>query len=446
MPAVADLTLHERTGADIAAADLYAVLRLRSEVFVVEQECAYLDPDGRDLDAGTIHLWLATPDGAVAAYVRVLAEPTGGRRIGRVVTDPAHRGQQLAGRLIDHALTTARAAGGARRPVAPRARVRPPRLRARRRRVRGGRHPPHPDAPARTPPVGFGSWEHLTGSTSSPSNRVRRGSRWPRATSTWRTGSSSTTIGTATSSARRCCSTNATREVFAALDTPAVGAASLEVLELVLAATGADAVPGDLHPLDAAGRLVQEDLCLMVLRDGAPAPRRRVAVLPLLLAAGRQARPADGRRARARRPLRRRAGRQGRHVPAAPAPRAARVAAQLEHPRRPELLPPRPHPAARRSTPPDGLYLRSERQTLRRLETADVVLFTIRTQQVPLAVLDERPDVAHRMAAAIAAGRRRWSPTRATTAAWPPSPGSPAADAGANGRSLWACSDETRAT
>ena len=43
---------------------------------------------------------------------------------------------------------------------------------------------------------------------------------------------------------------------------------------------------------------------------------------------------------------------------------------------------------------------------MRRLRSADVVLFTIRTQQVPLAVLRERPDVAHRMAVAIGA----WSP------------------------------------
>ena len=34
-------------------------------------------------------------------------EPGGGHRIGRVVTDPAHRGAALAGRLIDHALTLA---------------------------------------------------------------------------------------------------------------------------------------------------------------------------------------------------------------------------------------------------------------------------------------------------------------------------------------------------
>ncbi len=90
---------------DLATA--YRLWQLRSQVFVVEQECAYLDPDGRDLEPGTTHLWLATADGAVAAYVRLLTEPSGGHRIGRVVTDPAHRGRHLAGRLLDHALARA---------------------------------------------------------------------------------------------------------------------------------------------------------------------------------------------------------------------------------------------------------------------------------------------------------------------------------------------------
>jgi ElaA protein len=102
-----DLTLREAGGAEITAADLYAALRLRAEVFVVEQHCVYLDPDGRDLEPGTTHVWLVTPDGATAAYVRVLTEPLGGHRIGRVVTDPEHRGGRLAGRLIDHALAFA---------------------------------------------------------------------------------------------------------------------------------------------------------------------------------------------------------------------------------------------------------------------------------------------------------------------------------------------------
>lgn len=102
-----DVGLRQASGTDISAAELYAALRLRAEVFVVEQACAYLDPDGRDLDPGTTHLWLSAPDGTMAAYVRVLAEPAGGHRIGRVVTDPTHRGQQLSGRLIEHALTFA---------------------------------------------------------------------------------------------------------------------------------------------------------------------------------------------------------------------------------------------------------------------------------------------------------------------------------------------------
>jgi ElaA protein len=99
-----DLELREASGPQISAADLYAVLCLRSEVFVVEQQCAYLDPDGRDLDPGTTHLWFEAPGAAVASYLRIIDEPGGGHRIGRVVTAPEHRGRQLAGRLLQHAL------------------------------------------------------------------------------------------------------------------------------------------------------------------------------------------------------------------------------------------------------------------------------------------------------------------------------------------------------
>lgn len=104
VPTVSDLALCEASGDAIAAADLYAALRLRSEVFVVEQACVYLDLDGRDLEPTTTHLWLATPDGDIAAYLRLMAEPAGGSRIGRVVTAPAHRGRALASQLIEAAL------------------------------------------------------------------------------------------------------------------------------------------------------------------------------------------------------------------------------------------------------------------------------------------------------------------------------------------------------
>ncbi len=88
---------------------LYGLLRLRAEVFVVEQECAYLDLDGLDTDARTQHLWLERTDqphraGEPVAYLRILARPDGGRRIGRVVVAKAARGEGLAGRLMDAAL------------------------------------------------------------------------------------------------------------------------------------------------------------------------------------------------------------------------------------------------------------------------------------------------------------------------------------------------------
>jgi len=102
--AMGELELHRATGADIACVDLYAALVLRSQVFVVEQACTYLDPDGRDVDSDTTHLWFTAVDGTMVAYVRVLTEPAGGHRIGRVVTDAAHRGRRLAGRLLDEAL------------------------------------------------------------------------------------------------------------------------------------------------------------------------------------------------------------------------------------------------------------------------------------------------------------------------------------------------------
>ncbi|MFC0004005.1 GNAT family N-acetyltransferase [Micromonospora siamensis] len=79
------------------------LLRLRIDVFVVEQECAYPELDGRDVEPGTRHLWLPGPDGP-AAYLRVLADPGGVARIGRVVVAPAARGAGLAGRLVTAAL------------------------------------------------------------------------------------------------------------------------------------------------------------------------------------------------------------------------------------------------------------------------------------------------------------------------------------------------------
>ena len=88
---------------DLDTTTLYKILKLRSEVFVVEQECPYLDPDGRDIEPGTRHLWFSR-DREVRAYLRIL-DDHGVERIGRVVTAPPARGAGLAGRLLAEALT-----------------------------------------------------------------------------------------------------------------------------------------------------------------------------------------------------------------------------------------------------------------------------------------------------------------------------------------------------
>jgi ElaA protein len=97
-------TLHDATGPELTAAQLHDILRLRVDVFVVEQKAAYPELDGRDLRPDTRHLWFSDP-GGVLSYLRVLADPGGIRRIGRVATAASARGRGLAARLMDAALT-----------------------------------------------------------------------------------------------------------------------------------------------------------------------------------------------------------------------------------------------------------------------------------------------------------------------------------------------------
>ena len=88
---------------DLSTVDVYDLLALRSEVFVVEQRCVFLDPDGSDRPAW--HLLGRTMDDAavLAAYLRCIdpgvkyREPS----IGRVVTAPASRGLGLGRALMD---------------------------------------------------------------------------------------------------------------------------------------------------------------------------------------------------------------------------------------------------------------------------------------------------------------------------------------------------------
>ncbi|MBF9128368.1 GNAT family N-acetyltransferase [Plantactinospora sp. S1510] len=90
--------------ADLNARTLHDLLKLRVDVFVVEQECAYPELDGRDVEPGARHLWLSR-NGLPIAYLRLLSDPDGVERIGRVAVARSDRGGGHAGRLMAEALT-----------------------------------------------------------------------------------------------------------------------------------------------------------------------------------------------------------------------------------------------------------------------------------------------------------------------------------------------------
>lgn len=93
---------------DLGKEQLYALLKLRSDVFVVEQKCAYPDLDGQDLEGDTHHL-MGWEDDQLMAYLRLLdPESQGGDVvIGRVVTAPAGRGKGLGHAMMEQALKQA---------------------------------------------------------------------------------------------------------------------------------------------------------------------------------------------------------------------------------------------------------------------------------------------------------------------------------------------------
>jgi len=94
---------------DLDAVTAYRLWALRSDVFVVEQDCPYLDLDGRDLAPGTRHVWIERA-GAPVATLRVLDDPEadgGALRVGRVATARAWRARGLAGQMLASVLEAA---------------------------------------------------------------------------------------------------------------------------------------------------------------------------------------------------------------------------------------------------------------------------------------------------------------------------------------------------
>lgn len=98
-----DLNWQTRAFDELGPQLLYAILRLRQEVFVVEQNCAYLDLDGRDEKA--LHM-LCTRNGEPLAYQRCLPPGLGYAEssLGRIVVHPDSRGLQLGRELVQRGI------------------------------------------------------------------------------------------------------------------------------------------------------------------------------------------------------------------------------------------------------------------------------------------------------------------------------------------------------
>src|SRR5579875_2657505 len=92
------MDVRDATLAELDPATLYRILALRAAVFVVEQDCVYLEPDARQL-------WIEQ-DGTVLATLRLLVDDVDVVRIGRVATDPGVRHGGLAAALMTRALDT----------------------------------------------------------------------------------------------------------------------------------------------------------------------------------------------------------------------------------------------------------------------------------------------------------------------------------------------------
>ena len=81
---------------------VYAVCKLRQDVFIVEQQCPYADLDARDVDPETRHVLLMIED-ALLGYARVL-DDADAWRIGRVLLAPDARGRGWADPIMETAL------------------------------------------------------------------------------------------------------------------------------------------------------------------------------------------------------------------------------------------------------------------------------------------------------------------------------------------------------
>ena len=88
---------------ELTTIELYSILQLRNEVFVVEQNCVYQDIDGKDKKSFHLMAW---QDDQLTAYTRLV--PPGisfiEASIGRVITSPKYRGLGIGITLMEKSI------------------------------------------------------------------------------------------------------------------------------------------------------------------------------------------------------------------------------------------------------------------------------------------------------------------------------------------------------
>ncbi|HJD86015.1 GNAT family N-acetyltransferase [Empedobacter falsenii] len=99
-----EIIWHFKSFEELTSKELYKIIQLRNDVFVIEQDCIYQDADGKDFKCG--HLW-ATIQDEVVAYSRIVPqgisyenEPS----IGRVITNPKFRRYGLGKQLMKNSV------------------------------------------------------------------------------------------------------------------------------------------------------------------------------------------------------------------------------------------------------------------------------------------------------------------------------------------------------
>ncbi|WP_010301160.1 GNAT family N-acetyltransferase [Kurthia senegalensis] len=97
------MTWYVKTFDELTTIELYTLLKERTDVFVVEQNCPYPEIDGKDIQS--YHLYKMDGD-EIVAYARLLPKGVSYEEasIGRVLVKKTHRGQGLAQELLTRSL------------------------------------------------------------------------------------------------------------------------------------------------------------------------------------------------------------------------------------------------------------------------------------------------------------------------------------------------------